>query len=549
VKAARGKLRTLAILSVAACTRGGAAVGPAEQPASDSGKTVSDSGNGMSDATIAPGVDAKDAVRPAARPPGGVFVHLFEWTWPDIAAECESFLGPKGFAAVQVSPPSEHAVLPGYPWWERYQTVGYGLDKSRSGTQAAFVDMVQRCAGAGVGIYVDAVINHMTGQASGIGSNGTGYTKYSYPDLYTQADFHMPACTIMPQDYASNASNVQNCELLGLADLNTGAENVEHKIADYLIALVDVGVRGFRFDAAKHMSPADLDAIVTKVNAAVAPVVPYYFFEVVDYGGEAVHSADYFAVGESTQAVVDITEFKYGGVGDFFLNRAARTLSGLKTLNESAWGLIASERAVVFTNNHDTQRGNAIYYRDAPYHDLANTFMLAWPYGHPSVMSSFAFDRSTQAGRDSGPLSDAAGSTTPVYAAGTPRCAPEPGSAQPGAWVCEHRARSVANMVAFRRAVGTSAVVNFWDNGVNQIAFGRGDKGFVVINREDAPLTRAFQTGLAMGTYCDVIGADFSGGSCTGATVDVDAMGIANVNLPANAAIAIHAEAKLAQRL
>lgn len=31
------------------------------------------------------------------------FVHLFEWKWPDIAKECESWLGPKGFAAVQIS--------------------------------------------------------------------------------------------------------------------------------------------------------------------------------------------------------------------------------------------------------------------------------------------------------------------------------------------------------------------------------------------------------------------------------------------------------------
>ena len=37
-----------------------------------------------------------------------VTVHLFEWSWTDIANECESYLGPKGFCAVQVSPPMEH---------------------------------------------------------------------------------------------------------------------------------------------------------------------------------------------------------------------------------------------------------------------------------------------------------------------------------------------------------------------------------------------------------------------------------------------------------
>nr|BAB32536.1 alpha-amylase [Drosophila melanogaster] len=37
-------------------------------------------------------------------------VHLFEWKWDDIAAECENFLGPNGYAGVQVSPVNENAV-------------------------------------------------------------------------------------------------------------------------------------------------------------------------------------------------------------------------------------------------------------------------------------------------------------------------------------------------------------------------------------------------------------------------------------------------------
>lgn len=29
-------------------------------------------------------------------------VHLFEWQWEDIGAECERYLGPNGFGGVQV---------------------------------------------------------------------------------------------------------------------------------------------------------------------------------------------------------------------------------------------------------------------------------------------------------------------------------------------------------------------------------------------------------------------------------------------------------------
>ena len=43
--------------------------------------------------------------------------------------------------------------IQGTPWWTRYQPVTYNLT-SRSGDEQAFAQMVQRCRGAGVKIYV-----------------------------------------------------------------------------------------------------------------------------------------------------------------------------------------------------------------------------------------------------------------------------------------------------------------------------------------------------------------------------------------------------------
>jgi len=81
------------------------------------------------------------AARPpeaGASPPGShqVLVHLFEWKWTDVARECTTVLGPKGYGGVQVSPPQEHVVLPdrGYPWWQRYQPISYQLT-TRSGSR------------------------------------------------------------------------------------------------------------------------------------------------------------------------------------------------------------------------------------------------------------------------------------------------------------------------------------------------------------------------------------------------------------------------------
>src|SRR6266850_443949 len=228
---------------------------------------------------------------------GDVVVHLFEWKWADIAAECETVLGPAGFAAVQVSPPQEHSITPSHDWSERYQPVSYSIARSRSGTEAEFVDMVQRCGVAGVGIYVDAVINHMTNYPSpGVGSNGMAYTKYAYPGLYTPSDFH-PPCAV--NNYQS-AANVQDCELFSLPDLNTGLGSVRQKIADYLIMLGRLGVAGFRIDAAKHIQQVQQDSIIGRVNRTLegeGKPLPYFFLEVVGGSGEALSARDFFGEG------------------------------------------------------------------------------------------------------------------------------------------------------------------------------------------------------------------------------------------------------------
>ena len=476
---------------------------------------------------------------------GDVFVHLFEWKWPDVAAECETRLGPNGFRAVQVSPPQEHLVSSPFPWWERYQPVSYGITRSRSGSGAEFVSMVSRCKAVGVDVYVDAVINHMTAGA-GTGSNGTVYSKYSYPGLYTQVDFHAP-CGVT--DYQS-AANVQDCELLGLADLDTGAPAVRQKIANYLIALARIGVAGFRIDAAKHIQPVELDAILALVNGTLTSEgrpMPYYFGEVIDYGGEAVSARDYYGLGHGSGGSSDITEFKFRGVGDKFLGTGGQRLAQLNPSGPAgsqfsalAWGLMPSDKAVVFLENHDTQREGGIGYRDGDVFRLANVWMLAQPYGYPSVMSSYAFERGP-GGRDAGPPSNGVGETNTVS------CGTSLETVAAGQWVCEHRDPIVARMVSFRRAVAGTDISRWWDNGANAIAFSRGDKGFVAINRESIPVSLMTGTGLPPGTYCDVLtgGRAASQADCVGTRVSVDAGGSVQIVLAATSAVAIHVGVKL----
>jgi alpha-amylase len=511
-------------------------------------------GGGGSDAGLQPPLDT--AYRSSGKAASGeVFVHLFEWRWADIARECEVFLGPNGYAAVQISPPSEHAVLPGagYPWWQRYQTVSYRLDASRSGTLAEFRDMTARCSAAGVRIYADAVINHMTA-GDGTGSAGSVYTKYGYPAVpWSSGDFHL-GCGIVNYN---DAANVQLCELVGLADLRTENDAVRARLAEYLIALNAEGVAGFRIDAAKHMQPRDIDAVVTRVDAAAASAGrprPYWFLEVINNPGEAVTAQQYFGVGYGAGGASDLTDFLYGyRITDAFTGRNAATLASLQNLSS---GLLPADKSVVFIDNHDNQRGDNLYYASSvggvALHELAAIFMLAHPHGAPSLMSSYGFDRSTLAGRDAGPPSGAGGVTSSTFdPTGASLCTATLGSAQVGRWICEHRRAAVAAMVGFRKTTAGAPLVGWQTiNGdANRIAFAREGRGFVALSRSGATSFNATTT-LPDGNYCNVAVDRYTPASgatpaaCSGLAIGV-AGGSALVALPANAAVVLHVGAAL----
>ncbi len=428
------------------------------------------------------------------------FVHLFEWSWNDIAQECEQHLGPKGFAAVQVSPPQKS--IDRSEWWSRYQPISYSIE-GRGGDRTAFRNMVSRCAAVGVDIYVDAIINHMAA------------LNRNFPEVpYGPNDFNNCTTNINYQDRFS----VQNCDLVGLNDLRTGSDYVRGRIAGYMNDMISLGVKGFRIDAAKHIPAGDIGAILSRLTQDV-----YIFQEVIGAPGEAVQPFEY-------TRNANVTEFNFERtMGFYFKGRGPlKDLQGIGSFN----GWLNSSDAVVFVSNHDDQRQNesaTLTYKDSfELYELAEVFALAYPYGYPKVMSSYFFEGENQ---------------------GPPARGPNTGDACGGGWVCEHRWRGIANMVGFRNAtLDQFRVTNWWDNGNNQIAFGRGGLGFVAINRENnASLNRTLQTGMPEGTYCDVINADYdqASQSCNGAIINVDANGFANFNINRFKASAIHVNAKV----
>ncbi|WP_353940735.1 carbohydrate-binding module family 20 domain-containing protein [Streptomyces sp. HUAS MG91] len=447
-------------------------------------------------AVLAGAAAAVTAPAPAqAAAPGtkDVTAVLFEWNFASVAKECTNTLGPAGYGYVQVSPPQEH--IQGAQWWTSYQPVSYKI-AGRLGDRAAFKNMVDTCHAAGVKVVADSVINHMSA-GSGTGTGGSSYTKYDYPGVYSAAD--MDNCTATISNY-QDRTNVQECELVGLADLDTGEEHVRATIAGYLNDLLSLGVDGFRIDAAKHMAAADLANIKSRLTNPNA----YWKQEAIYGAGEAVSPSEYLNTG-------DVQEFRYAR--DLKRVFTGENLAYLKNFGE-AWGYMPSGQSGVFVDNHDTERGgDTLNYKNGATYTLANVFMLAWPYGSPDVHSGYEWTD-----KDAGPPNS--GAVRACYTDG---------------WKCQHAWREIASMVAWRNTARGQAVTDWWDNGANQIAFGRGAKAYVAINHESSSLTRTFQTSLPAGDYCDVQ---------SGKGVTVNSSGQFTATLAADTALAIQTGAK-----
>ncbi|KAL4715018.1 hypothetical protein ACJJTC_003169 [Scirpophaga incertulas] len=382
--------------------------------------------------------------------------------------------------------------------------------------------MLRRCNNVGVRIYVDAVINHMTGEPpENVGTAGSTATfnEWHYPTVpYRREHFNWPSCGIDGIDYQTNAWRVRNCELVGLKDLDQSIDHVRNMIVDFMNTLIDLGVAGFRIDAAKHMWPEDLRIIYDRLHNLSTDhgfplnARPYIYQEVIDYGGEAVRREEYTPIGA-------VTEFKAG----MELSNCFRGHNQLRWLVSwgAPFGLLESRDALTFIDNHDNERGHGggggvlTYKQPRPY-KAAIAFLLAHPYGEPQIMSSFEFWDP-----EIGPPMNSQGNIISPSINSDGTCG--------NGWVCQHRWRQIYSMVSFRNAAGSAGLNNWWDNGSNQIAFCRGESAFIAFNNDSWDLNENMQTCLPAGQYCDVISGERNGSSCSGKVVTVGENGWAHV--------------------
>ncbi len=446
---------------------------------------------------------------PAATPitTNSVGVQMNMWSFDSIAAECPT-LATDGYNWALVSPPQED--IQGSEWWDHYQPVSYKIDSSL-GNEKQFKAMIAACNQVGVEIMVDVVLNHMTGQMNGQGFAGTEFTKYEFPGLYATDDFHScPTGVDQIQDW-SNVEEIQQCELLGLADLNTGKQNVRDQLAKFLQGLRKMGVSGFRVDAAKHIADSELKQIIDQL-----PSDTTFIDEVI---GEQPPQSDYYAFSHV---------FSFDWITQMHNIFGSNGLLG-GSADQSYFDMLSpSDKTVTLVSNHDTERnGSGLTYQFAKQFNLASAFTLAVPYGKPMMYSSYAFSDT-----DAGPIQGPDGYQPKAECVAN--VGPDHGTYADGEWVCQHRWPAIVGMIAFHKAVGDAKFTNIWQEG-DGYGFGRGKLGYVAFNTGDTAIAATIKTSMPAGTYTDRI---------SGSDVVVAADGTMQVNVASWSAVAIDVKSK-----
>lgn len=300
--------------------------------------------------------------------PTAIF-HAFNQSYRDVEGfVCD--LADQGYSHIQISPAQKSN--PGSEWWKRYQPVDLGTIEGLGTAQElqSLIDQAHRC---NVGVIADVVFNHMANLDGG--DRFEDLTKY--PGL-SPADFNTIAsnpgakpCDINYQD--GNRDTELNCWLGGLPDLKF-TDNVRAIQKAHLKLLLDLGVDGFRFDAAKHIPGEVLSEYIDYINQESGGRA-WNYLEVI--GDRDTRAEDY-------NWIAAVSDFRF-----YNSTKQAFTFGGdLRSLPADA---VNDSRSITFGQNHDTIRSlndKAINpYQEITDAHLATAYTLARESGTPLVFN------------------------------------------------------------------------------------------------------------------------------------------------------------------
>lgn len=328
-----------------------------------------------------------------------VILHAFNWNYSQVTEKADE-ISSIGYKKVLVSPAYKST---GDQWWARYQPQDLRLIDNPLGNTNDFRIMVQTLKNKGIEVYADIVFNHMANESykradlnypgdailSQYSSNLSYYNSLKlFGDLsnnyINESDFNPAGCIT---DW-ENAGHVQYWRLCGgngdtgLPDLDPNNKIVEQQ-KSYLKALKQIGVSGFRVDAAKHMSNYHINSVFTDEITKNMHI----FGEIITSSGAGDDSYDNFLAPYLSQTDHSAYDFPL-----FASLRNALGFGGSMNLlvDPIAYGqALPKNRSITFSITHDIPTNAGFRYQilDPVDEMLANAYILGRDGGVPMMYS------------------------------------------------------------------------------------------------------------------------------------------------------------------
>ena len=145
------------------------------------------------------------------------------------------------------------------PTYHKYDTTNYYEIDPQFGTEQDLRDLIQICHQRGVKIILDLVINHTSIKHPWFQEFSNAHkqndTENEYYDFYSHSPSFVKGRTF---SRIPGASDYYECNFYGeMPELNFDNEAVRQAILDMAKYYIDLGIDGFRFDAAKYIYYGD----------------------------------------------------------------------------------------------------------------------------------------------------------------------------------------------------------------------------------------------------------------------------------------------------
>ncbi|MDE6811688.1 MAG: alpha-amylase, partial [Muribaculaceae bacterium] len=256
----------------------------------------------------------------------GNILHCFNWTAAEIKSELPA-IAAAGFGTVQMSPLQRPDIRVGSSWHDLYRPYDLAFKSSSFCSEKDLKDLCTEAEKYGIKVIVDVVANHVDKTA---GFHDTWWDSNGRIRWNGGIDYN-------------NRYSVTHGQLGDYGDVNSESAEVASRGKAYVEKLKSLGVKGCRWDAAKHIGLPSEGCNFWSVVTSVPDM--YHYGEILDepVSGNGSLIKEYVKY-------MSVTDNKY-------CNYAARDNGGIPGGYGGAWAVdqgVPANKLVYWGESHDT---------------------------------------------------------------------------------------------------------------------------------------------------------------------------------------------------